>query len=138
MKLDKSWSRKNHLDATSRSNILPRPGDLENGRKKIKNQNFFNFFFSSGVDPRLIQGLPKVAWDVFKAIKMTVRLKNGRKIIKNQIFFKIFFSSPDLIQRYPGRFWLGEFIFLSPRALETIDFKPPRPPAQRYLHIDPY
>ena len=104
----------------------------------VKKPTIFQIRFSFVVDPRLIQGLPKVAWDVFKAIKMTVRLKNGRKIIKNQFFFKNFFSSPDLIQRYPGRFWLGEFIFLSPRALETIDFKPPRPPRGRYLHIDPY
>ena len=93
---------------------------------------------SSGVDPGLIQGLQKVAWDDFKAIRMAVRVKNDRKINENQNFFNFFFSSPDFIQRYPGRFWLGEFIFLSPRALETIDFKPPRPPAQRYLYIDPY
>ena len=47
---------------------------------------------SSGVDPRLIQGLEKVAWGDFKAIRMVVRMKNDRKIIKNQKFSKCFFS----------------------------------------------
>ena len=46
---------------------------------------------SSGVDPRLIQGLPKVAWDDFKAIKLAVRVKNDQQIIKNVNFFNFFF-----------------------------------------------
>ena len=68
---------------------------------------------SSGVDLGLTQCLPKVAWDDFKAIKLAVREKNDQKIIKNLIFS---------IQPFPGRFWDGEFIFFSPRALETIEF----------------
>ena len=37
----------------------------------------------SGVDPRLIQGLPKVTWDDFKVIQVAVTMKIGRKTKKH-------------------------------------------------------
>ena len=50
-------------------------------------------------------------------------------------------STPDFIQPLQGRFLDGEFVFFSPRALETIDFQSPRPPAEGtflYIYIYKY
>ena len=49
---------------------------------------------SSGVDPKLIRGMPKVAWDDFKAIRVAVTMENGRKNQKNELFV-FFFVHPQ-------------------------------------------